>query len=258
MFIKESLTQLADPIELDDFLKWTPPALTPIVASGLMYEGTKVIIYGKYKSLKSMLATRFCLSVAQGKSWLGFDTVKSSVMYLQLEVPNPMLQKRVNKMALTLDINHLPFYIWTEPSIKIDTNEGYNKIGEMIEKYKPRVLVIDPIYKIMTGDMLNTQHVQRLVDWIDDLIAKYGVSIVLVHHTRKGKQDEVIWGDTDDMLGSVIFSAWADTVIKIERRKNKEVVVKFEVVRHAEDEIVSKVIDVDLANLDFVPTGRII
>lgn len=246
---------MAEPFELDDFLKWTPPTLVSIVTNGLMYSGTKVIIYGKYKSLKSMLATRFCMSVSQGKPWMGFETSKSSVMYLQLEVPNPMLQKRIAKMSLLLDAAHEPFYIWTEPTIKIDTIEGYGRIEEQIVKFKPKVLVIDPIYKIMTGDLLNTKDVQTLTDWIDRLIDKYQLSILLVHHTRKGAYEE--WG-SDDMLGSVIFSAWADTIIKITRKVNKEVQVSFDVVRHAEDEIKTKLLRVDLDTLDFMDDGRTI
>lgn len=242
-------------MELDTFLGWTPPSLVSIIDKGLMYSGTKVIIYGKYKSLKSMLATRLCMSLCQGKTWIGFDTTKSSVMYLQLEVPNPMLQKRVAKMALTLDAAHEPFYIWTDPTAKIDTVEGYAKIEEQVEKYKPKVLVIDPIYKIMSGDLLNTQHVQLLTDWIDKLIAKYNLSVILVHHTRKGLYEE--WG-SDDMLGSVIFSAWADTVIKIVRKMNKIVVVSFEVVRHAEEELLAREVEVNLDELEFIYDGKMI
>ena len=249
---------MADPLELDDFLSWQPPKLVPIISDGLMYTGTRVIIYGKYKSLKSMLAMRFCVDVCRGREWLGFKTEKSSVIYLQLEIPNQMLQKRMVKMISAKE-DHEKFYIWTEPTIKIDTDEGYKRIEDVIKKTHPKVLVIDPIYKILSGDMLETRHVQNLVDWIDRLITEYNMSIVLVHHTRKGlfNQQTNSFHDSDDMLGSVIFSAWADSIIKVERRQDKEIVVRFDVVRHAEIELTPRSYDVDLNTLDFKHiTGR--
>ena len=243
---------MTEPLELDDFLKWQPPKLIPIIGKGLMYSGSRVIIYGKYKSLKSMLAIRFCANISRGLPWLGFDTVKSSVMYLQLELPNQMLQRRIKKM-IALGEKHEPLFIWTEPSIKIDLQDGYDRIEKQVKRYKPAILVIDPIYKIMSGDMLDTRHVQNLVDMIDRLITECNISVMMVHHTRKGTYDE---SGSDDMLGSVIFSAWADSVIKVERKKDKEIIVKFEVVRHAEEELKAKVMLVDLDKLDFIPTGR--
>ena len=246
---------MGEPFELEDFLKWNPPQLSPIISDGLMYTGCKIIIYGKYKSLKSMLATRLCLSIANGKTWLGFNTVKSSIMYLQLEIPNPMLQERIKKMVPINTNNRAPFYIWTEPTIKIDTDDGFKRIEQEIIKYHPKVLVIDPIYKIVSGDLLSTSHIQKLTDWIDRLINDYQLSIVLVHHTRKGAYEE--WG-SDDMLGSVIFSAWADSIVKIERKQDKEVVVKFEVVRHAQVELPPRVFNVDLDTSDFTKSDRII
>ena len=247
--------RVTEPLELDDFLSWQPPKLVPIISDGLMYTGTRVIIYGKYKSLKSMLAIRFCVNVCRGKDWLGFQTEKSSVMYLQLEIPNQMLQVRMVKMISSKE-PHEPFYIWTEPTIKIDTDLGYKRIEEALVKSKPKILVIDPIYKIMSGDMLETRHVQDLVDWIDKLIEKYQISVVLVHHSRKGytaggQDKDESFGNSDDMLGSVVFSAWADSIIKIERKKDKEILVRFDVVRHAERELSPRYFDVDIDTLDF-------
>ena len=38
------------------------------------------------------------------------------------------------------------------------------------------------------------------------------------------------------MLGAVLFSAWADSIIKVER-KDRELKLRFEVIRHAEEDI---------------------
>ena len=251
---------MADVYELKEFLTYRPSMPDPILSHGLMYEGTRVIVYGKYKSLKSMVATRFALAVSRGDQWLGFDTPYGGLdtMYLQLEIPNPMLQQRMIKMNLIPSNNIKPhkLFIWTNHSLKIDMDEGYKLIQEQLRIYKPKILIIDPIYKIVSGDLLSTVHIQKLTDWIDRLVDEFGLSIMLVHHTRKGAYDE--WG-SDDMLGSVIFSAWADSIIKITRSSNTQVEVKFEVVRHATEEIEPRYFQIDLNTLSFVSSnGKVI
>lgn len=247
---------MGEPQELDEFLSWTPPALKPIVSGGLFYKGSKGIIYGRYKSLKSMLAIRFCLAVSAGAQWLGFDTVASNVMYLQYEIVPTLLQERFKQMVQTRSgVNGHKLWVWTEASLKLDQDSGYKRIEEIVEKYRPEVLVIDPIYKLVSGDLLSTNHIQKLVDLIDVLMDKYELSIMLVHHTRKGSGDG--WG-SDDMLGSTIFSAWADSVIEIERIEHKIVNVKFKAIRHAKNELTDKRFEVDMTNIDFIESQRYI
>ena len=143
----EQVIILGEPQYLDDFLKWQAPPLVPIVGKGVMYEGSKIILYGKYKTMKSMLAIRFALSVAFGENWLGFTTTSSgkNILYLQLEIPAPLLQRRLQAMkAVPTD----KVIIWTEHNIAIDTDEGMAKIEEAIEDYYIEILILDPIYML--------------------------------------------------------------------------------------------------------------
>jgi RecA-family ATPase len=261
---------LADPIELDDFLKRQPVILKPIISNGILYEGSKAIIYGKYKSLKSMLAIRLCLSVIHGDKWLGFDTVATDVLYLQLEIVEPMLQERLKTMLVKTTVGNgvgIPnsnsngnapkpkkLWLWTEKTIKIDTQEGFDRVSAEIGRFKPGLVVIDPIYKIVSGDLLSTNHIQKLTDWLDSLMDAHGISIVLVHHSRKGSGEET-WG-SDNMLGSSIFNNWADSIIEIQRQSFSDVLVKFENIRHSKTDIGGRYFSVDLSNLSFNPSGR--
>jgi RecA-family ATPase len=259
---------LADPIELDAFLKRQPVILKPIIGDGILYEGSKAIIYGKYKSLKSMLAIRLCLSVIHGDKWLGFDTTPTNVLYLQLEIVEPMLQERLKTMLVKTTVGNgvgIPngngnkpppkkLWLWTEKTIKIDTQEGFDRVSAEIGRFKPGLVVIDPIYKIVSGDLLSTNHIQKLTDWLDTLMDAHGISIVLVHHSRKGSGEET-WG-SDNMLGSSIFNNWADSIIEIQRQSFSDVLVKFENIRHSKTDIGGRYFDVDLSNLSFNASGR--
>src|SRR3989337_992361 len=107
---------MSEPQSLSDFLKWTPEPMTVVLDRGLMFAGSKVILYGRYKAMKSMLALRFMLSCATGDSWLGFNTPKQGlrVLYRQLEVPKPQFQERVLIMTggSNYVVKHEPM-IWT-------------------------------------------------------------------------------------------------------------------------------------------------
>ncbi len=233
---------MSEPQFLSDFLAWHAPPLVPLISNGIMYEGSKVILYGKYKTMKSMLAMRFGLAVASGEDWLGFQTAGGKrVLYLQLEIPPPLLQKRFIAM------NAQPteqFIVWTETNIALDTTEGMATVEEVLEDFEPDILILDPIYKVMSGNLIENSQVKIFIDRIDDLMNRYNpLSVMLVSHTRKGKY-EAGFGDSDDLIGGFMFSAWADSVIKVERTDHSRLKISFEVIRHADEEILARVFEV--------------
>ena len=238
--LPQSLREILDqPISLPDAL----------VGGGLLYAGTKMIIYGRYKSLKSMLCLDLAFSLASGEPWLGFDTPTSGskVLYLQLEISYPLFRSRLSKSwsfreTLVEDkdkVSARNLHFWTQHWLKLDQPQGISIIDHYLEEIHPDVLIIDPLYKVVTGNLLTVLDMQKLVDALDILIGKHGCSVILISHTRKGVMEMGEWG-SDDLIGSFVFSAWADTVLKIERRGGDRLGLKFDVVRHAEEEIEPK------------------
>ena len=238
-----------DPQGLDDFLAWKPTASISYIGSGLLYEQTRAVIYGRYKSYKSLVVARLALSLANGDPWLGFQTQETGItaLYLQIELSHKMLQTRIKKMWPGGNRPKVEPYLWTEHFIKLDTDAGLKQLDDALTKVKPQVLIIDPVYKILSGNILEASSVQKLLDNLDIMIATHNCSVVLVSHTRKGTYEE--WG-SDDLLGSVYFSAWADTLIRLER-STTGLKATFEVVRHAEVELPSREFILDRDRLDF-------
>jgi RecA-family ATPase len=243
------------PRSLAEFLLWKPPARNTVLNAGLMYEGSKVILYGKYKSMKSMLASRFMLACSTGTDWLGFHTPQEGlkVLYLQLEVPEAMLQERFLVMTGGEEYGVLEDpMIWTEAFLKLDTDSGFKALEEALVEHKPNVLVIDPLYKLLSGNISEQHHIGTLLDNLDKLIAVHRISLMIISHSRKPGTDKTTdnWG-SDDLLGSVLLSAWPDSVIKVERKKGGGLTVSFDVVRHAKTQI--QPIDLEVTDdLNFV------
>ena len=233
-----------EPHSLQDIL--AQPAIFPksLVGSGILYEQTKMIVYGRYKAFKSMLGLDMAFCLASGKDWLGFDTPNqgTSVFYLQLEISYQLFRSRLDQSwshRQRYDPLLRPLTLWTQHWLKLDTTQGFNLLDYYLGKHQPDLLIVDPLYKVISGNLLNAIDVQHVIDALDKLIGKHNLSVVLISHTRKGMMDMGEWG-SDDLIGSIFFSAWADTILKVERRGGERLTIKFDVVRHAEKEIEAK------------------
>jgi len=239
-----SQLQMGEPQSLDQILSQPPNHPRALVSSGLLYEQTKMIVYGRYKSFKSMLGLDLAFSLACGEDWLGFPTSNPgvSVFYLQLEISYQLFRARLSKtwdhrrMHMTIA---KPLNFWTQHWLKLDQPAGINLLDAYLKKYQPDVLIIDPLYKVVSGNLLTVLDMQKVVDALDTLIGRHGISVIVISHTRKGIMDMGEWG-SDDLIGSFIFSAWADTVLKVERRGGERLSIKFDVVRHTEVELEPK------------------
>lgn len=264
-----------EPQRLDEFLKWKPNYPDAIIGGGVLYARTKMIIYGRYKTLKSMTLLGMGRCIAAGQPWMGFKTPEqgSRVIYLQLEIPHPLLHKRMTKMEMAwdavdrkelLDRVRNNIYIWTEPLLKLDRSEGIGTIKKYVEMIEPAVVMIDPIYKTISGNILDPNHVREVCDQVDIMLSEYEVSVVFAHHARKSAISEENSFDlgSDDMLGAAVFSYWADTVVKIVKtgEKGNEVglTLNFDIIRHAEDLIEPREVVFNREDLTFHVGERLI
>lgn len=238
-----SQPQIGEPQSLEHILSQPPNYPKALVSGGLLFERTKMIVYGRYKSLKSMLGLDLAFSLSSGEDWLGFKTPDEgvSVFYLQLEISYQLFRSRLSKTWDHRKLHYngdkpLPLHFWTQHWLKLDQPAGINLLDAYLKQFQPDVVIIDPLYKVVSGNLLTVLDMQRVIDALDVLIGKHGISIIVISHTRKGLMDMGEWG-SDDLVGSFVFSAWADTVLKVERRGGDRLAIKFDVVRHAEEEL---------------------
>lgn len=253
-----------DPQTVEEVLAWKPPKPElSLISGGLMYEEGRGVIYGKYKSLKSMLAMHMALCIGGGTDWLGWDTPEggAKVLYLQIEMPHRFMKKRLESMLGHWEMTEDRLYrqqtvIWSEPFIKLDNKLGVSLLNKWLSEIKPAMLIIDPLYKVMSGNILDPNAVREFLDNLDKIIAMHGCSILIISHTRKGVYDE--WG-SDDLIGSMFFSAWADTIVKVTRKEtgNKfeiPLTLSFDVLRHAEEPIEEMEVTFQSKSLAFTKT----
>jgi len=229
---------------VEELLDWTPPKQDWIIPDLLIPEG-KMAVVGSKKSFKSMLiSVDLAFRIAMGDRWLGLQTHKSRVFVLQVEIPQMALQTRVRKWIVGHGLPEPPpnLYYWTT-RCKLDRNHDYQKVLSQLQKVQPDVLILDCLYRLMSGNVNDNSDMGRFLDHIELLQESVkGLAVILIHH--KGKTlftEEGIPIDrgTESSLGASTLNNWYDSHVGVERLSERELVrVSFEDLRLAPDDLV--------------------
>lgn len=239
---------------LQELVAWTPPFQKYVISSGILVPGTKMIIFGRFQTWKSMLSIHTAFTIANGLPWFGYKTTKTPTYYLQVEVPQTQLRERVLKYTIGNKVVADNVWLATEPYIKLDKGFGLAAIDGELSRTQAKLLIVDPIYKVVSGHMTDEWDMRQFMDRMDLLMDKYKFSLILIHHDRKHLiQDGVMIScGAEDMFGSSIFIDWVDTAVRSETNDNDgELILTFEKARHAQEELKPLTIQIDRATLRF-------
>jgi len=144
-------------------------------------------------------------------------------------------------------------------NLKLDRDYGLNAMSAVLDMVKPQLLIIDPLYKILSGHANNSQDVQRLLDNIDMLRDRNpGMAVIMAAHTRKPVLDNlglVVNMGSNELLGSGYFSYWADALVGITAenidKNTSKVRLQFNDMRHTEVELNPIELMIDRTSLSF-------
>ncbi len=167
------------------YKKEYPPKI--FIVKNMLTEGLNVIA-GQPKSGKSWLVLNLCLSVSKGELFFGFETLKSPVLYLCLEGG----ERRLSERLKTITDEPTKDLIFSTKSESIN-NGLQNQIEKFLKDYKnTKLIVIDTWQKIREenqyGNTYQTDYNE--VNQLRNLVEKYNICILLVHHTRKMHDDD--------------------------------------------------------------------
>jgi len=239
----ESLQQLID---------WIPPKI-PYVIQDILPIKSRMILYGKWKTWKSMTAMHSGFVITSGLPWFGFNTYHHRVLMFQSEISKELFRKRVVKYAHGNNCYPKELYFATEPYLKLDHGVGYSEMRATLSIIQPKVLIIDPVYKVMTGNISDSQDVMKLLDNLDIYIKDFDISIILVTHTRKPivTAAGVEYRDEEELMGSSYFANWADSIVGLTKTGDSDFTLTFTSLRHAEQEISPIKVHIDRETLQF-------
>jgi RecA-family ATPase len=191
----------------------------PELIEGILHQGSKMVIGSNSKGRKTMLLIDLATAIATGTEWLGFETKKGRVLYINLELQKFFFRKRCRQIAEAkgLKIEQLSdnFDSMTLRGYCGDASELIPAIANKIGSRVYDVIIIDPTYKLMGGkrDENKTTDIATLLNEFEKLAVETGAAVVFVSHFSKGNQSgkEAI----DRISGSGVFARDPDTIMTL-------------------------------------------
>jgi hypothetical protein len=177
------------------------------------------VIGGAPKCAKTWLGLDMALSVATGTPCLGKYTVPEPgpVLVYLAEDALPAVRERIDGMARHrgLDLDQVEIHVITTPVLRLDQDRDRTRLWETVRRLRPRLLVLDPLVRLHGIDENHAGDVAELLAYFRSLQRQLGLSVLLVHHTRKNAADGVATGQ--GLRGSGDIHAFGDSNLYLRR-----------------------------------------
>lgn len=177
-------------VSLSDF-KDNLPALPQELIQGVLRFGHKMLISGSSKAGKSFLLMELCIAIAEGTKWLGFPCRKGKVLYVNLEIDPASCINRFARIydALRIPMKHVEdIVIWNLRGHAVPLDKLVPKLIRRIKYQQYSAVIIDPIYKVLTGDENNASDMGAFCNQFDRICSETGCAAIYCHHHSKGAQ----------------------------------------------------------------------
>lgn len=174
-----------------DAYKDNPPELPEELITGILRRGHKMLISGSSKAGKSFLLMELCIAIAEGTPWLGFPCKKGRVLYVNLEIDPASAINRFLEIyaALKLAIKNADsIVVWNLRGHAVPLDQLVPKLIRRVRNQHFDAIVIDPIYKVITGDENNASEMGAFCNQFDKICTETGCSAIYCHHHSKGAQ----------------------------------------------------------------------
>lgn len=213
---EENMTDdLPDFIEPRDLINNRPP-LAPELIEGLLRIGHKMIVSGASKSGKSFFLMEMGISISEGLDFLGFHTRQSNVLYINLEIDSESCLNRIFTIYDRYGISSPRkdgFIVWNLRGHAIPLDKLVPKLIRRLKNTQIEVVIVDPIYKVITGDENSASDMSYFCNQFDLICDATGCSVIYAHHHSKGAQAGKAAQDRSS--GSGVFARDPDALIDL-------------------------------------------
>ena len=212
-YIEEITDDLPDAENTADFWDNIPP-LRPALIEGVLRQGHKMLLAGPSKAGKSFALIALAIAIAEGTSWMGFPCTQGKVWYVNLELDDISCKHRIRDVYEALGIepkNTKNLDIWNLRGRSLPMDK---LAPSMIRRAKQRgyaAIIIDPIYKVITGDENSAEQMAHFCNQFDRVCAGAGCAVIYCHHHSKGAQGGK--RSMDRASGSGVFARDPDALL---------------------------------------------
>ena len=192
------------------------PELSPSLIEGLLRQGHKMLLAGPSKAGKSFALIELCCALAEGREWIGFNCTRGRVLYVNLELDRASCLHRFKDVytALGWQPNNLAnIDIWNLRGKSVPMDKLAPKLIRRAMKKNYIAIVIDPIYKIITGDENSADQMAQFCNQFDKVCTELGCAVIYCHHHSKGGQGGK--KSMDRASGSGVFARDPDALLDL-------------------------------------------
>lgn len=205
------------------------PELSPCLIEGVLRKGHKMLIAGPSKAGKSFLQIELCIAIAEGKEWLKWACSEGRVMYVNLELDRASCLHRFRDVyeALGWQPHNLGnIDIWNLRGKSVPMDKLAPKLIRRAAKKDYVAIIIDPIYKVITGDENSADQMARFCNQFDLVCTELGCAVIYCHHHSKGSQGGK--KSMDRASGSGVFARDPDALLDLIELETTEALIKQE------------------------------
>ena len=192
------------------------PELSPPLINGVLRQGHKMLLAGPSKSGKSYALIELCIAIAEGRQWLAWDCAQGRVMYVNLELDRASCLRRFKDMyhALGWEAAHTRnIDVWNLRGSAVPMDRLAPKLIRRARKKGYIAIVIDPIYKVITGDENSADQMAHFCNQFDRVCTELGCAVIYCHHHSKGMQGNK--RSMDRASGSGVFARDPDALLDL-------------------------------------------
>ncbi|WP_419877696.1 AAA family ATPase [Brevibacillus centrosporus] len=219
---------LPDPESLTDFWE-NMPVLAPPLIHGVLRQGHKMLMAGPSKAGKSFALIELSIALAEGDKWMGWQCTQGKVLYVNLELDRASCLHRFRDvyMALGLQPRNIGMIdIWNLRGKSVPMDKLAPKLIRRAAKKGYIAVIIDPIYKVLTGDENSADQMAHFTNQFDKIATELGASVIYCHHHSKGSQGGK--KSMDRASGSGVFARDPDALIDLVELDITEALLKQE------------------------------
>jgi RecA-family ATPase len=192
-------------------------------------DGSCCVIGAEQKTGKTFWLLDLAISVSTGYPFFGCQVTKpGNVLIYSPEGKRSSRVRRLHGLmtghgfdAHDRGIAFSRLY-FIEDSIDLTSQASLRDISIAVMKLKPRILILDPLASCYDTSKLNENDasIQQALNNVRGLLKfNEGMSIIVAHHSRKGKKDNETAFDT--LRGSSAIAGWLDCLISLKSEADK-------------------------------------
>lgn len=174
-------------IPADDFC--AQPAPISWLVKRWLQDRALIMVHGPSGGGKTFVVLDWCLRMASGlPEWAGLKVRPGTVVYLAGEGHHGL---RGRVAAWKVHNSGGPLSMWlSRDGCDLNTPAGYLRVVDNIRALpkRPSLIVVDTLHRFLLGDENSAQDAKTMLDACGALMAEFGCSVLLVHHT--GVSDE--------------------------------------------------------------------